>query len=401
VARHRQAEPARLGTLLRGDLDWIVMKCLEKDRTRRYETANGLAMDLQRHLDNEPVVARPASTSYRFQKMVRRNKLAFAAAAAVATVLVVGVVVSTSEAIRATRAEHEQTRERAKAEANEKKAASEAAKSKQVSQLLTEMLSSVGPSVALGRDSTMLRELLDKAAERLHELKGQPLVEAELRTTLGNVYADLAEFTKAAAMHREALAIRRKLHPGEHPDIAASLHGLAYALWNQGQLTEAESLLREALAIRRKLFGNEHPEVANSLHQLGQTLRFEGRLAESEAAQREALGIRRKVLGNEHEAVAHSLNDLESLIVTSPDKLAEAEAMSLEALAIRRKVFGNLHPTVAEALDNLGSVIHRQGKLAEAEAMHREAVAMQRKLLGSENPHLGFFREQPWHRALG
>ena len=106
VASHRHSEPARLGTLLRGDLDWIVMKALEKDRTRRYETANGLAADIQRHLDNEPVVARPPSTGYRFQKMVRRNKLAFAAASAVTTALVLGMVVSTWQAIRATRAEH-------------------------------------------------------------------------------------------------------------------------------------------------------------------------------------------------------------------------------------------------------------------------------------------------------
>ena len=105
VAKHRQCDAGKLVHLFRGDLDWIVMKCLEKDRTRRYETANGLAMDLKRHLSNEPVVARPPSAAYRFQKLVRRNKLAFAAAAAVALVLVVGVLVSTWQAVRARRAE--------------------------------------------------------------------------------------------------------------------------------------------------------------------------------------------------------------------------------------------------------------------------------------------------------
>jgi eukaryotic-like serine/threonine-protein kinase len=92
VARHRQAEPARLGNLLSGDLDWIVMKCLEKDRTRRYETANGLAMDIQRHLGNEPVTARPPSNLYRFQKLVRRNRLAFAVGTVVATAIMLGLV---------------------------------------------------------------------------------------------------------------------------------------------------------------------------------------------------------------------------------------------------------------------------------------------------------------------
>jgi hypothetical protein len=101
--------------LLRGDLDWIVMKCLEKDRTRRYETANGLARDIERHLNNEPVVARPPSTAYRFQKLVRRNKLAFAAAGSVGIVLLLGIVVSTWQAVRATRAERQQSLLREKA----------------------------------------------------------------------------------------------------------------------------------------------------------------------------------------------------------------------------------------------------------------------------------------------
>src|SRR5437667_9179430 len=106
VAKHRHTEAPRLIHLVRGDLDWIVMKCLEKDRTRRYETANGLASDIQRHLNNEPVVARPPSTVYRFQKLVRRNKLAFAGASAVAVALVLGIVASTWQAIRATRFRH-------------------------------------------------------------------------------------------------------------------------------------------------------------------------------------------------------------------------------------------------------------------------------------------------------
>src|SRR2546430_1921015 len=103
VAKHRHTEAPRLIHLVRGDLDWIVMKCLEKDRTRRYETANGLASDIQRHLDNDPVMARPPTNAYRIQKLVRRNRLAFTAAALVALALVLGIVASTWQAIRATR----------------------------------------------------------------------------------------------------------------------------------------------------------------------------------------------------------------------------------------------------------------------------------------------------------
>ena len=120
VAKNRKAEAPKLVNLVRGDLDWIVMKTLEKDRTRRYETASGLAADLQRHLSNEPVVACPPSNLYKFQKLVRRNKLAFIAASAVAVALVLGVVGSTAEAIRAKRAEQQQSRLREMAEQSQR-----------------------------------------------------------------------------------------------------------------------------------------------------------------------------------------------------------------------------------------------------------------------------------------
>jgi serine/threonine protein kinase/WD40 repeat protein len=116
VAQARHAEPARLRNLLRGDLDWIVMKCLEKDRTRRYETANGLARDVERHLRNEPVLARPPSRLYEFQKTLRRHWIGFAATATVLVALAIGTLVSTLEAVRARRAEREQTRLRLEAE---------------------------------------------------------------------------------------------------------------------------------------------------------------------------------------------------------------------------------------------------------------------------------------------
>src|SRR5262249_46989166 len=117
TAKRRSVETSKLARLLRGDLDWIVMKCLEKDRTRRYETANGLAMDIKRHLNNETVVARPPSTAYRLQKLMRRNKLACAAGSAIAASLVTGIAASVWQAVRARNAEREQRTLRATAEA--------------------------------------------------------------------------------------------------------------------------------------------------------------------------------------------------------------------------------------------------------------------------------------------
>jgi hypothetical protein len=122
VAKRRQSDPPKLIHQVRRDLDWIVMKCLEKDRTRRYETANGLAADIERHLEHRPVLAAAPSALYRARKFVRRHRTAMMVATALLGLLVAGVVFSTWQAVRATRAEHEQSRERQRAEQNEEQA---------------------------------------------------------------------------------------------------------------------------------------------------------------------------------------------------------------------------------------------------------------------------------------
>ncbi|HSU56828.1 MAG TPA: serine/threonine-protein kinase [Candidatus Dormibacteraeota bacterium] len=399
VAKRRHVEPPKLIHLIRGDLDWLVMKCLEKDRTRRYETANGLGLDIQRHLRNEPVVARPPSNLYRFQKLVRRNKLAFAAVSAVLLVLLIGIAASTWQAIRATRAEHEQTRlreqaenarnnearERAKAEANEKRAESEAAKSGQVSTFLKDMLKGVSSDVALGRDTTMLREVLDKTVERIGtELKDQPEVEGELLNVSGWTYCSIRESAKAEAAFRRALVVQRKLLGDNLPDLADSLFGLGQVLNDEGKPEESEASYRESLEIRRKVYGNEHWTVAACLNNLTAPLVAQGKLAEAESYSREALAMKRKLFANDHPEVAISLRDL-GLILRTEGKLAEAERLLREGLATFRRTVGDLHPDVAFTLGGLAGVLSREGYLAEAETAGREAMAIQKKLYGGTN----------------
>jgi len=378
-----------------GDLDWIVMKCLEKDRTRRYETANSLATDIQHYLTDEPVMARPPGRLYRFHKLVRRNKLAFAATGAVSAALVIGLGLSTwsffrekAARQRAVAAEAAQRQLRQQAEANEKKAETEATKSRQVAQFLKDMLNGVGPSVALGRDTAMLREILDKTAQRVNDLKGQTAVKADLHATLGNVYCELGEYTNAAAMHLSALALRKKLLGGEHPEVANSLNNLAEVFYQQGKWADAEATHREALVMRKKLLGNTHPDVAASLNNLAETLRREGKHAESETIQREALAMRRKLLGNEHADVAASLHSL-AVLLSDQGRHPDAEPTCREALSMRRKLLGKEHPGVATTLEMLGGVLLSQGKHDEAEQVGREALAMRKKLLGDTHPDVG------------
>lgn len=397
VAQGRQIEPARLPNLLRGDLDWIIMKCLEKDRDRRYGTANGVAADLQRYLNDEPIVARPPGNLYRFQKMVRRNKKSFVAASAVIVAVLVGLGVSSwlffkeKEARqRAVVAENAQSKLRAQAQADEQKAKTEAAKSRQVAHFLKEMLNGVGPSVALGRDTAMLREILDKTAERIgQELKQQPDVEADMKSTLGDVYFALGKYRIAEGMLREAVSARRKLLGNDNLDLAQSLDDLGVALEMQAKAEEAINVHREVLAIRLKLLGKEHRDVAKSLTHLGNDLSGARKYNEAESALRDAVTLQRKILGDgEQLDLAQSLGIFAG-VLSKNGKHDEAEAVARESLAIRRKLLGNEHPEVAVSLQSLGNVFLRQRMFSEAEKFYRESLELRRKLLGEAHPLVG------------
>jgi serine/threonine protein kinase len=276
VAKHRGAEPLRLASLVLGELDWIVMKCLEKDRTRRYETANGLAQDIERYSNNEPVSAAAPGTTYRLRKFIRRHRSGLATAAALLLLLVAGLVASSWQAVRASRAEQ--------------RARKEASKSQQVAQLLKDMLSGVGPSVAQGRDTTMLREILDKTAERMGKnLTNEPEVEIELRTTLAQTYHELGLASQMEKMARGTLDLARSRLGEENLSVADALGQLGDALMHLGHLDQAEKLTRDALAIRLKLLGNERPAVASALNHLAAVLRGQARFSEAETIQRDAL----------------------------------------------------------------------------------------------------------------
>jgi serine/threonine protein kinase/tetratricopeptide (TPR) repeat protein len=377
------------------DLDWIVMKCLEKDRARRYETANGLARDIERHLRNEVVVAGPPSRLYRFQKLVRRNKSMVAAIGIVTFVLVLGAAASTWQAIRATKAEHEQARllhQAHQAQANEarerQKAQTEGAKSQQVAQFLKDMLVGVGPSVALGRDTTMLREILDKTAQRVgKELSNQPEVQIELLNTLANTYYELGLYKEMEAMSREELRLARARIGGEELAVALALKTLANAQLLLSDYAQAETSGRAALQIYRKVVGRESEEAADVMNSLAYVLQRQNKLEDAEAMRREALTLLRKILGNDHEFVAALVGNL-SFLLWERGKLAEADALCREALTLMRKHYGDQHPVVATTLNNLGLILEDEGKLAETETVHREVLAMRRKLLGNEHPEV-------------
>jgi serine/threonine protein kinase/tetratricopeptide (TPR) repeat protein len=392
IAAQRGVEAAKLAGLLQSDLDWISMRCLEKDRTRRYETASDLALDIRRYLENQPVAARPPTHAYQLRKFVRRHRTGVTAGAAVALSVAGGLVTSSILLGRAQRAERMQTELRHRAEASAAEAQAEAAKSARVTQFMVGSFSSVAPSVALGRDTPSL--VLDQAAARLdRELHDQPAVATKVRDILGVLYRDLGHYAKAEPLLREAVAARRETKIGSEIELAASLHNFGTVLYRLNRHRESEVILREALEIRRRILGADHPDIATTLDRLSVPVADLGHREEYESLRREALAMRRRLFGNEHPEVAASLYSLGTVARIAGD-FAQSEAFFREALEIRRKTLGGEHPETADALNSLGLVLQAQDKLTEAVPAYREALGIRRKVLGETHPDtcVAFFR---------
>ncbi len=359
------------------DLDWIVMKCLEKDRRRRYETANGLAMDIQRHLTDEPIVARPPSKLYEFQKTVRRHKFGFTAAGAVGLALLLGLCVSTFLFLK-----EQHSRQRADAAAS---------KSEQVARFLKDMLASVGPSVALERDTRLLREILDQTAERIgRDLKGQPEVEAELRSMLAEVYRDLGDYPKAAQMHEAALALLRK-HRGEQDvDVAKTLSGLGLVYQSQSRMEDALSAQQKAVSTLTALLPPDHEDLLVARNNLALVLAAQGQVHEAETHFQQILAIRTNTLGD-HKHTANTYDNLAGLRAQQGDS-SEAVRLHRAALAVRQRLYTGPHPEIALSLGNLGLALYYDGRPYEAETSHVATLEMLGKLLPEKHPHIAIAR---------
>jgi hypothetical protein len=297
AAKRRSTDVTRLIHDIRGDLDWVVTKCLEKDRNRRYETANGLAADLQRHLKNEPIVARPPSRLYTFRRLVRRNAGAFAATAAVLVALLTGLGFATWAFVRERAARTQ--------------AATEAVKSERVAKFLKDMIWDMKPSVAMGRDTTLMREFADRTYEQLNQdLTAQPDVQVELRASLGKLFHVLGDYRKAEAIHRDNLPRMKRLLGDERGRVIELMRDFACVLEHRGKHKESEAMAREALALVRKRHGEEHTDVAHALSLVAGALAGQRKYAEAVEWQRQSQAIYLKLRGPEDPDYAIGLANL-------------------------------------------------------------------------------------------
>jgi serine/threonine protein kinase len=416
AATQRKSDPRQLSRLFRGELDWIVMKALEKDRDRRYETASAFAADVQRYLHDEPVQACPPSLAYRFRKFARRNRPALAIGASAALLLAVGV------ALIAWQWRVAEDR-RQQAELAGAAATRSAAKLAVVNRfLIDDLLGQADPTVNAVGDKITVRELLDKAARRIDDnevVAAEPEVEATIRQTIGDAYFQLNLYGKAEPQLRRALEIRRRVLGKKHKDTLWTSNSLAFLLYGQGRSVEAEELSRENLRFARETLGGEHNETLRALCFLGYALAAQGKLDEAEACFRERYETIRRTGGSEplevlearvnllfavwkrgdlHETEAliqenlhggHSHKDWriiltmnwKSMLLVARGQWKDAEDSFREGDKSIRDLVGPEHSETIGNLFNWAVLLHAQGKQNEAGSLLQKCVEFYRKLM--------------------
>jgi non-specific serine/threonine protein kinase/serine/threonine-protein kinase len=360
---NRRTERAALVSELRGDLDAIALKSLEKDRRLRYDSPADLAGDINRYLRNQPVTARPASASYFAGKYVRRHRVGVATAVAV---LALAFSFGVWQAVQLRRI----TRERDRAD--------------RIAQFMTNMFRVSDPSESRGNQITA-REILDKASANIGTgLANDPDLQAQMMDLMGTVYYTLGLYPQAESLAARTLQIRRRVLGPEDPKTAQSMNSLANALNAEGRRAEAEPLYREALALRKRMLGPNHPDTLKSMNNWAAMLTAAGRYPEAEQIHRDLFRIRRRLFGPEHPDTLSSMDNLANTL-NREGGYTEAETLGREALEIKRRVLGPEHPDTLRAAHHLANTLYYEGRTAETEELDRGVLTIRLRILGPQH----------------
>ncbi len=363
TARNRRVDPPTLSRQLRGDLDAITLKALEKERSRRYATLTELAADIGRYLRHEPVQARPATPGYRARKYMRRHRLGMSVAVAGVLVLASFAMVEAFQLHRIQRESEQRAR---------------------ITEFMTNMFEVSDPSAARGNSITA-REILDKASKEIDTgLAKDPEVQSQMMYVMGYVYANLGLYPQAKSLLDRAIEVERRVLGPQNPETLKSRSLLGAVLHREGRDGESEKLLLETLDMQRRVLGAADRETLSTASRYAQTLMFEGRYADAEKLQRETIDIQRRVLGPEHEDTMSSLNNLADNLHLQ-GRNGEAEKLLQEALDMKRRVLGAEHLSTLAGDNDLAAVLIDQKRYIEGEKLLRETLALERRILGSEH----------------
>ncbi|MBU0640427.1 MAG: serine/threonine-protein kinase [Planctomycetes bacterium] len=421
VAKARHAEPQTLQKLLSGDLDWIVMKALEKDRTRRYETAAGLAADIQRHLDHEPVLAGPPGAGYKLYKFVQRNRVSVLAGSIVVAALLGGLALATVGFVRASSAAARAAREAESATAintffNNMLASVDPMQLRRLSSYASDPLATPVSGGGFARDVSVAEMVCRASAEIERAFAGKPELAATARETIGMTLRGLGRYADAQPQLQAALDLRQRTLGKDHPDTLRASLALGDLLFETGQPAEGEPLVRTALEGMRRIYGKEHPKTLSCGAILASVLSDQRKYSQSEALFKHTLEAQRRVLGPDHrdtlatmwrwsvsyllqrklpegQALARELYDTCSRTLDPQDSLnilsrpllgwwyvarfeyAAAERVLRGGLEQCRRILGEKHPFTCMTMQGLARALQGREAQAETEQLYRQALA--------------------------
>jgi eukaryotic-like serine/threonine-protein kinase len=386
ISANRKTDARQLDRTVRGELDWIVMKALEKDRRRRYETANDFAADVNRHLSDKPVDACQPSTTYRFRKFARRNRAVLCTATMVMVALTASTTISAWHAFRAIRAE----RGTAAALTEARRWATQ---SQAIGDFLIEdLIAAAGRSQNMGA-KTPVEEVLARAdATVATRYAQQPLVEAAIRHVLGRSYLELGRHQKAEQHLNRAIELRRSYLGPEHPDTLASLFELTGMLhmrgfWDAARQQEAAALCRQVADAQRRVLGPDHPDTIESLQRLGFILRVAGRPEEAFALFQKTYDAQARLWGPEDPRTLNSLHGLGSAQWTLGHR-EEALDLHLQVLALRLRVQPADHPQVIWTLKDLFMESWEMGRIDDGAQLREQLMDRHERIYGLCDPKL-------------
>ncbi len=364
VAEKRRNQPDLLVKQVKGDLDCIVLKALEKDRNRRYATPLELAADVDRYLGNAPVSAHPARFGYRAQKYIRRHRVGVVAAC-VGFVLLIGFGVAQSIEVRKIR----QQRDRAD----------------RISRFMTGIFKVPNPSEARGNAVTA-REILDRASQQIGaNLSKDPELQAQLIETMAQTYAGLGLYSRAQELTDRALSIERSLFGERSRQMLATESYLALLYRAQGHFREAENLQQKTLEAQRQILGPNDPDTLASMDRLAYVYTNEGRHSEAETLLRQALDAERRVLGPDDPQTLGTLTELAE-IMTPQGRYAEADKMYAELIAAQRRTLGPDHPATLLSMSHAAENLDEEGSYTEAVKIYTDVIEAQGRVLGPDHP---------------
>jgi serine/threonine protein kinase len=378
VMGQRGVDGRHLDRQLRGGLDWVVMTCLAKDRTRRYESAGALAADIERYLRDEAVEASPPSTSYQMRTFARRNRTSLVAGSLIAAALIAGTGVSVWQAVKARNAQHRAEAELARATTAERISSS-------ISQFLQQdLLLQARNDVQIehgfvANSDLTVKEALDRAAEKINNrFPDQPLVEAELRRTIGEAYRGVGEH-RTRATHLERAVELYRIHLGpDKPETLRTLYDLALA-YLAFRRPDGLAMLENVLERQKLVLGPDHEDTLITLNTLGNVTRAPGHYERSLTLISEALERKMATLGPDHAVTANSIHDL-GLVLRDLGRYPEAIDRLEEATLKLEASLGATHSNTRFSRQNLSDVYRLVGRYDDAHRVLRDAI--QREVQG-------------------